>query len=86
MSWLHDFNFGPMARIVFGVGKAKEAGSIAKGLGGTAALVMTDAVIHRIGLTQAIEESLKEAGVRVEVFNGVVTEPTLASVEAAVAM
>ncbi len=86
MSWLNDFQFGPMSRIVFGVGRAKEAGSIARQLEGTAALVMTDAVLHRLGLTQTIEESLKEAGVRVEVFNGVVTEPTLASVEAAVAM
>jgi alcohol dehydrogenase class IV len=86
VNWSNDFQFGPMSRIVFGVGKAKEAGSIARQLEGTAALVMTDAVIHRLGLTQTIEESLKEAGVRVEVFNGVVTEPTLASVEAAVAM
>ena len=86
MSWLNDFRFGPMARIVFGVGKAKEAGSIARELEGTAALVMTDGVLHRLGLTKSIEASLEEAGVRVEVFNGVVTEPTLASVEAAVAM
>lgn len=86
MSWLNDFRFGPMARIVFGVGKAKEAGSIARELEGTAALVMTDGVLHRLGLTESIEASLEEAGVRVEVFNGVVTEPTLASVEAAVAM
>ena len=27
MSWLDDFRFGPMSRIVFGVGKAKEATS-----------------------------------------------------------
>jgi alcohol dehydrogenase class IV len=83
VSWLNDFRFGPMSRIVFGVGKAREAGPIARELDGTAALVMTDAAIHRLGLTQAIEESLTDAGVRVEQFNGVVTEPTLASVEAA---
>jgi alcohol dehydrogenase len=75
-----------MTRIVFGVGKAKEAGSLAKELEGTAALLMTDAGLHRLGLTETIEASLREAGVRVEVFNGVVTEPTLASVEAAVEM
>ncbi|MCC7370388.1 MAG: iron-containing alcohol dehydrogenase [Chloroflexi bacterium] len=86
MSWLNDFSFGPMSRVVFGQGKAKEAGSIAKGLGGTAALVMTDGMLHRLGLTETIEASLREAGVRVELFNGVVTEPTLASVEAAEAM
>lgn len=85
MSWLHDFRFGPMARIVFGVGKAREAGALARELDGTAALVMTDAGLSRLGLTQPIEESLRDAGLRVEVFDGVVTEPTLASVEAAVA-
>ncbi len=86
MSWLNDFRFGPMSRIVFGVGKAREAGSIARELEGTAALVMTDAAVHRLGLTRTIESSLRDAGVRVELFNGVVTEPTLASVEAAVEM
>ncbi|MDP8924277.1 MAG: iron-containing alcohol dehydrogenase, partial [Chloroflexota bacterium] len=79
MSWLHDFRFGPMSRIVFGAGRAREAGALARELEGTAALVMTDAGLHRLGLTQEIEKSLKESGVRVEVFDGVVTEPTLAS-------
>ena len=40
----------------------------------------------RLGLTETIEASLKAAGVRVELFNGVVTEPTLPSIEAAEAM
>src|SRR5437588_9998890 len=75
-----------MARIVYGPGKASTVGQIARELNGTAALVMTDHVLHRLGLTESVEASLKEAGVRVEVFNEVVTEPTLASVEAAVSM
>ena len=66
MNWLSDFRFGPMAQVVFGVGKAKEAGSIARDLGGGAALVMTDAALARLGLTRPIEASLREAGVRVE--------------------
>lgn len=86
MNWLHDFQFGPMARVVFGAGRASEAGQIARELNGTAALVMTDPVLHRLGMTETIETSLKGAGVRGEVFNGVATEPTLASVEAAVEM
>src|SRR5437762_1760194 len=45
---------------------------------------MTDPALYRLGLTEAIETSLKDAGVRVEVFDGVATEPTLASVDAAV--
>jgi alcohol dehydrogenase class IV len=75
-----------MARVVFGQGKAREAGSIVRELGGTTALVMTDPGLHRLGLTETVEASLKGAGVRVEVFDGVATEPTLASVEAAVEM
>ena len=86
MNWLNDFRFGPMTRIVFGVGSASQAGALAQELGGSAVLLMTDAVVHRLGLTEPIETSLKAAGVRVETFDGVVTEPTLASVEAAVAM
>lgn len=86
MSWLKNFQFGAMSRVVFGPGKAREAGAIARELNGSAALVMTDAGLYRLGLTETIEASLKEAGIRVELFDGVVTEPTLASVEAAVAM
>jgi alcohol dehydrogenase len=86
MSWLSDFQFGAMSQVVFGIGKAKEVGSIARGLNGRAALVMTDAGLAKLGLTATIEASLREAGLRVEPFDGVVTEPTLASVEAAVAM
>jgi alcohol dehydrogenase class IV len=85
MSWLSDFQFGAMSQVVFGVGRAKEAGPIARGLNGRTALVMTDARLHELGLTGTIETSLSEAGLRVELFDGVVTEPTLASIEAAVA-
>jgi choline dehydrogenase len=85
MDWLQGFRFGPMARIEFGVGKASQAGALARELGGAVALVMTDAGLYRLGLTSGIEASLRDAGVGVEVFDGVVTEPTLASVEAAVA-
>jgi alcohol dehydrogenase len=85
VSWLSDFQFGATSRIVFGPGRAESIGQIAREQKGTAALVMTDSVLHRLGLTETIEASLKNAGIRAEVFSGVVTEPTMASVEAAVA-
>jgi alcohol dehydrogenase class IV len=75
-----------MSRVVFGEGRATEAGTIVRELDGSAALVMTDPVLHKLGLTETVETSLKAAGIRAEVFNGVATEPTLASVEAAVDM
>ncbi len=85
MNWSSDFQFGPLPRVVFGNGRAREAGQLARELGGTAALLMTDPALYRLGLTQPIETALREADVRVEVFSDVATEPTLASVEAAVA-
>lgn len=85
MSWSSDFQFGAISQVVFGVGRAREAGQIARGLQGRAILLMTDAGLYKLGLTTTIETSLRDAGLRVELFDGVVTEPTLASVEAAVA-
>ncbi len=86
MNWSADFEFGPMTRVVFGVGRAKDAGRIARELNGTAALVMTDPTLHRLGLTEPIETALKSANVRVELYAEVATEPVLASVEAAVGL
>src|SRR5579884_3916795 len=83
MSWLKDFQFGPMARVVFGVGRAKDAGDLVRELDGTTALIMTDPGVHKVGLTRPIEKSLEHAGIRAELFTGVATEPTLASVNAA---
>jgi alcohol dehydrogenase class IV len=59
-------------------------GELAKELGSKAPLVLTDAGLHRLGVTQPVEAALRAAGLRVEVFPGVVTEPTLASIEAGV--
>jgi alcohol dehydrogenase class IV len=50
VNWLDDFQFGPMSRVVFGAGRAREAGQIARELDGTTALVMTDPVLHRLAL------------------------------------
>jgi alcohol dehydrogenase class IV len=86
VNWLADFEFGPMTRVVFGVGRAKDAGRIARELNGSAALVMTDPTLHRLGVTEPIETALKAANVGVELFTEVATEPVLASVEAAVEM
>ena len=84
MTWANSFQFGAVSRIVFGPGKAQTVGAIAKELGSTAPLLMTDPVLHRLGLTRVLESSLQDAGLRIEVFSEVVTEPTLPSIEAAV--
>ena len=86
VNWLDHFEFGPITRVVFGPGKAAVIGDLARGLGGSAALVMTDPALYRLGLTHTVESSLARAGLRAEVFSEVATEPSLASVEAAVSM
>lgn len=83
MDWTSSFEFKAPARIVFGLDSARSVGEIARDLGSKAPLVLTDAGIYKLGLTDVVEKSLSEAGLRVEVHPGVVTEPTLASIESA---
>lgn len=85
MDWTESFQFRAPERIVFGPGKAGQVGAIARELGGTAPMVMTDPTLFRLGVTKPVEASLHEAGLRVEVFSEVATEPTLESIERAVA-
>jgi alcohol dehydrogenase class IV len=85
VSWTQGFEFRAPARIIFGLDSSRSVGQVARELGHEAPFVLTDPGVHRLGLTEGVEESLKEAGLRVEVFPGVVTEPTLASIESAVA-
>ena len=84
MSWTQGFEFRAPARIVFGPGSARSVGQVARDLGRAAPLVLTDPGLHRLGVTESVERSLEGAGLRVAVFPGVVTEPTLESIERAV--
>jgi len=86
VTWTATFDFGPMARVVFGVDRARDAGRLVRELDGTAALVMTDPTLHTLGVTTPIESALASADVRAELFTNVATEPMLESVEAAVDM
>ena len=84
MSWSGEFDFRSPERIVFGIGTVGRLGDLAKGLGSRAPLVMTDRVVYELGATEAAEGSLRDAGLRAEVFPDVETEPTLAAVYSAV--
>jgi alcohol dehydrogenase len=84
MDWTNSFEYRSPARIVFGPDSTRRTGPIARDLGCTSALIVTDPGLHRLGLTNGVEKSLKEAGLGVAVFSGVTTEPTLDSVDAGV--
>ncbi len=67
-------------RVVFGVGIEEKIGAEAKGLGAKKALVVTDAVIEKIGLREKIEKPLKEVA-EVDILDKIEPEPTLAAAE-----
>ena len=83
MTWTGSFEFLAPARIVFGPGSAKRLGEIARQLGRSAPLILTDPGLHRLGITETVETSLREAGLRVATSTDVTTEPTLAAIKAA---
>jgi alcohol dehydrogenase class IV len=71
---VYQFKTTPL--IVNGLGAAKEAGAFAKGLG-KKALIVTDRHLVEIGLLRDIEKSLETAGISLEIFDKVFTEPIL---------
>jgi alcohol dehydrogenase class IV len=74
----YQFKIPPM--IVNGPGAAKEAGSLAKGLG-KKALIVTDIALEELGLLNDVKNSLEMTGIPFAVYNKVVTEPTMDFVE-----
>jgi len=50
------------ARVVFGAGRAKEAGRITRELNCTAALLMTDPTLHRLGIHRADRDRIEVRG------------------------
>ena len=67
--------------IHFGWGEAKNIGRLAKGLGFTRALIVTDEGVERVGLLDGVKTSLKGEDISFEVYNGVQPNPTDLNVE-----
>ena len=61
MNWTDGFDFLAPARIVFGLNRARSTGDIARELGRKAPLVLADPGIHKLGLTEGVESSLRAA-------------------------
>jgi alcohol dehydrogenase len=80
------FDYQPLGRVVFGAGSLARLGELARSLGGSRVLLVTDPGLEHAGHPQRAEESLKSAGLAVAVFDGVEENPTGRHVDAAVAM
>ncbi len=79
------FWFATRTRVDYGSGVHKEVGNLAKKLGCTKALLVTDANLSKIGMADQIASLLREQGVATEIFDRVDAEPTVEHVEAGVA-
>lgn len=60
-----------------------EVSTVLKSKGSSRALIVTDPVVEKLGLTEGIKRSLDEAGMGYSVFADVVPNPTISCVEAA---
>src|SRR5262249_31472516 len=70
--------------IVFGRGTARQVGERAKGIGARRVMLTTDKQVRGAGLLDPVEQSLREAGLEVFVFDEISTEPTFDAVHASV--
>jgi alcohol dehydrogenase len=82
---LQAFDFHVPTRVVFGAGSLTRLGELARELGESRVLVVTDPGLEEAGHPQRALASLREAGLEVFLFDGVEQNPTNRHVEAGVA-
>jgi alcohol dehydrogenase len=79
------FDFAPLNRVVFEPGGLARLGELARELGGSRALLVTDPGLEDAGHPQRAADSLRDAGLAVAVFDGVEENPTERHVQAGAA-
>jgi alcohol dehydrogenase len=79
------FDAHPLTRMVFGVGALARLGELARDLGGSRVLVVTDPGLEAAGHPQRALAALQEARVEAFLFDGVEENPTTRHIEAGVA-
>src|SRR6266481_3405897 len=73
---LQPFDFHTPTRVIFGPGTLMRLGEVARELGATRALLVTDPGLEAAGHPQRAQQSLKGAGLDVFVFDDVEENPT----------
>src|SRR5262245_24897635 len=79
---LPGFDYHPLSRVVFGAGALARLGELARELGGTRVLLVTDPGLEEAGHPQRALVSLHRAGLESWVFDGVEENPTTRHVAA----
>ena len=80
---LPSLDYQPTTRVVFGAGAIARLGEVARELGGTRPLLVTDPGLWAAGHPQCAAASLREAGLEVVVFDAVEENPTTHTVAVA---
>lgn len=81
-----SFSYGTPAEVVFGNGTSRTVGERVAAWGARNVLFVADRGVRDAGLSGTVEDSLRQAGIAWETFDGVTGEPTDRSVQAAVEM
>jgi alcohol dehydrogenase len=82
---LRSFDFHAPTRVIFGAGTLTRLGELARELGDTRVLLVTDPGLEEAGHPQRAITSLRESGLEVFVFDEVEQNPTSRHVESGVA-
>lgn len=83
---LTPFDYQPRTRVVFGAGKLADLGALAKELGATRVLFVTDRGLGKAGHPQRGIAALESAGLQVAVFDDVHENPTTDDVDRGLAV
>ncbi len=78
---LHPFDHQPRTRLIFGNGTLTRVGELARELGGTRVLVVSDPGITRVGYPAHAMELLHAAGLQASVFSDVHENPSTVDVD-----
>lgn len=78
---MKDFIFKLPTRIMFGVGKAGEIGNICKEKGYKKVMILTDPNIAKTDLLPKLEDSIKNAGLDLGVYDQAMPDPTVELVD-----
>ncbi len=81
---LTPFDHTPRTRLIYGPGSLSRIGELAKELGGTRILIVSDLGIVRAGYPARAKQHIEEAGLQAQVFADVHENPTTEDVDACV--
>lgn len=82
---MDDFSFFMPVRVIFGAGVSKQVGEVTRPLGERVLVVTGKSAMRRLGVLDAVCDSLKAAGCEAEIHEGIQPNPTTAQVMAGAA-